>query len=169
MFRRDLIRSAGAAGILSALGASVRASGDPVLLTVDSKGDGQDIRSFADADLMALPQVEFATSTIWTDTVATYSGPSLASVLDAAGAGAGAGAGRLRMTAVNDYKVDMPRAQVEATVPIIANRINGKPFGIRDKGPLWLMFPFDADLRFQNEEVYSFSIWQLTQIAVLQG
>lgn len=164
MLRRDLMRLAGAASVFSVCGNLGWANTD-ALLAIDPGGDGSTLHHFTDADLMALPQVEFATSTIWTDTVAMYSGPTLASVLDAAGAADG----RLVMTAINDYKVEMPRSIVEPAAPIIANRIDGKPFGIREKGPLWLMFPFDSDSRYQSEEVYSFSIWQLTQIRVLQG
>lgn len=164
MFRRDLFRYAASAGVVSFFGPAARASSD-VLLTVDGRGDGSSLKQFTDADLMALPQVEFMTSTIWTAGVSTFSGPALASVLEAAGAADGV----LMMTAVNDYKVEVPRSIVEPTVPILANRLDGKPFSIRDKGPLWLMFPFDSDSRYQSEEVYSFSIWQLTQIKVQQG
>ena len=161
MFRRDFLRYAVSAVAVSFFAPLAQASSD-VLLTVDSLGDGSSLKQFTDADLMALPQFEFATSTIWTAGVSTFSGPTLASVLEAAGAGDG----ELMMTAVNDYKVEVPRAIVEPNVPILANRIDGKPFGIRDKGPLWLMFPFDSDSRYQSEEVYSFSIWQLTHIKV---
>jgi hypothetical protein len=163
MFRRDLLRYAASAGVVSLVGPVARAGSD-VLLSVDSRGDGSSLKQFTDADLMALPQVEFMTSTIWTAGVSTFSGPTLSSVLEAAGAVDGV----LLMTAVNDYKVEVPRAIVEPNVPILANRIDGQPFGIRDKGPLWLMFPFDSDSRYQSEEVYSFSIWQLTQIKVQQ-
>jgi hypothetical protein len=67
---------------------------------------------------------------------------------------------------VNDYKVEMPRDVVTQDVPIIANRLNGKPFNIREKGPLWVVFPYASDARYQTEEIYSYSIWQLTQIQV---
>lgn len=163
MLRRKFIQLAGLSTLVTATAGQVRA--DDTRLVVDGQGTGADLRAFTDADLMALPQVTFSTSTIWTNTVAQFSGPSLATVLDAAGARDG----QLRMTAINDYKVDMPRARVEPSAPIIANRIDGAPFGIRDKGPLWLIFPFDADARFQTEEVYSFSIWQLTQIQILKA
>ena len=154
---------AGSASLVS-LGTGPVQAGDTRLI-VDAHGDPSKTRAFADADLMALPQIEFSTSTIWTNSKVSYSGPSLAAVLEVSGAPDGA----LRMTAVNDYKVDMPRAQVEPNAPIIANRINGAPFSIREKGPLWLMFPFDSDERFQTEEVYSFSIWQLTGIQVINA
>lgn len=138
---------------------------DDARLIVDRQGDGSDLRAFTDADLMALPQTSFTTSTIWTPEPMRFSGSSLAVVLD----DANAREGNLRMIAINDYKVDMPRSRVEPDSPIIANRINGMPFSIRAKGPLWLIFPFDKNRRFQTEEAYSLSVWQLTQIQILKA
>lgn len=163
MFRRDFFCLIGASGFVTSLGG--RAFADSHLLTVDATGIETDIRRFTDEDLLALPQVEFTTTTIWTDGPITFSGPSLASVLEEVGAGDA----DVSMVAVNDYKVDMPQSRIETNAPIIANRMNGKPFSIRDKGPLWVVFPFDSHERFQTEEIYSFSIWQLTQLRVLPG
>lgn len=164
MRRRKFLQLAGTSTLLAASAGQVRA--DDTRLVVDAKGDGTLLR-FTEADLMALPQVTFATSTIWTTATAQFSGPSLASVLEAADADAADS--QIRMTAINDYKVDIPRAWVEPASPIIATRIDGAPFGIREKGPLWLVFPFDSDARFRTEEVYSLSIWQLTQIQIIKA
>jgi hypothetical protein len=163
MFRREFLGAIGSAGLLAAI--TGPAFAEDVLLSIDAQGDGSAIKTFTDQDLLALPQIEFQTSTIWTSEPSIFSGPSLASVLMAAGAAEGA----VSMIAVNDYKVEMPFDRIEDSAPIIANRINGAPFSIRNKGPLWLVFPFDAHPRFQTEEIYSFSIWQLTQIRVIQG
>lgn len=166
MFRREFLSLAVAFAIVAfAIVAFVGAPAhaDRALLTVDATGYDADIRSLTDADLMALPQTEFTTTTIWTDGPITFSGPSLAAVLEAVGA---TGA-NVSMVAVNDYKVDMSQSQIEDGAPIIANRINGAPFSIRDKGPLWVVFPFDESERFQTEEVYSLSVWHLTHLRVL--
>ena len=160
MFKRFFLMVVGALGLVHMTAGLAAAE---VLLSVDVKGDGSEIRTLTDDELSALPQVSFTTSTIWTTESVTFSGPSLASVLEAVGAQDGA----LSMVAVNDYKVEMPRSLVEEEVPVVANRLNGEPFSIRDKGPLWVVFPYDADARFQTEEIYSFSIWQLTQIQVV--
>lgn len=161
MFRREFLYRAGAIGLLSAAGG--RAFAADTLLVVDGLGDGSDVRSFSDSDLLAMPQIEFTTTTIWTEGPVTFSGPSLSHVLEASGAVDGA----VSMVAVNDYKVEMPRNRVEPNAPIVANRVNGEPFSIRDKGPLWLVFPFDSDDRFKSEETYSYSIWQLTQLRIV--
>jgi hypothetical protein len=160
MIKRFLVAAVAALYLLQGMAGSAAAE---VVLRVDVAGDGSDIRTLTDADLAVLPQTSFTTTTIWTTEAATFSGPSLAAVLDFLGAEGAA----LSMVAVNDYKVEMPWALIEQDTPIIANRINGEPFSIRDKGPLWVVFPYDSDPRFQTEEIYSVSIWQLNQIQIV--
>ena len=160
MHRRTLVKLASAAGLAALLSVTTAMAQD-ILLTLDGNIEGGE-RGFSDADLQALPQVEFETSTIWTEGTQRFSGPSLASLLEAAGAGEG----DLTLMAINDYIVEMPRDVVEASAPIIATRIDGEPFSRRDKGPLWLVFPYDSDARFRAESVYAYSVWQLVGITI---
>ncbi|MBC7179725.1 MAG: oxidoreductase, partial [Roseovarius sp.] len=91
---------------------------DEVILTVNDLRSGA-TKTFTEADLLALPQQSFETTTIWTDTTPkTFSGPSLKTVLDAAGSAPGA----LRIYAINDYNVTFPEARMEENVPILALR-----------------------------------------------
>lgn len=159
MIRREFLGIVGATGGLFLFARPVLA--DEILLTLSGNVDGGQ-RSFSDADLLALPQVSFTTRTNWTEGELTFSGPSLAAVLEAAGAGEG----DLTLAAINDYVVSMPRAVVEAGAPIVANRIDGAPFSRRDKGPLWIVFPYDSDERFRSETVFAYSVWQLAGITV---
>lgn len=159
MIRRDFLGYAAAATGLALMSGPVRADEALLRVTGDVAGGARD---FSDADLLALPQIGFRTSTIWTEGELEFSGPSLEAVLTAAGAGPG----DLRLSAVNDYVVSMPRSLVEAEAPIVANRIDGAPFSRRDKGPLWIVFPYDSDARFRAETVYAYSVWQLAGIAV---
>ena len=115
------------------------------------------------AALENLPVVSFQTGTIWTEGQMTFSGPTLASVLTLVGAGGG----NLLLRAVNDYEVTLPISLVSADAPIIATHINGKPFTVREKGPLWVVFPYDRGPEFRTETSYAVSVWQLTEISVL--
>lgn len=134
-------------------------------LIIGPGGAREEVVNFSDTQLSQLPQVTFTTSTIWTGDPATFSGPSLDSVLQAAGVKGET----FRLTAINDYQVDLPGQIIEDSAPIIATRINGAPFGVREKGPFWLVFPFDSDIKYQSETVYAYSIWQLKRIDVLNG
>lgn len=70
----------------------------------------------------------------------------------------------LRMIAANDYAVEMPCTAMTPDYPIVANRINGAHFSIRDKGPLWVVFPYDSSPDLRTETIYAYSIWQLVEI-----
>ena len=160
MNRRTLMKLASAASLATSMSVGA-ARAQSILLTVGGNIDGGE-RAFSGADLEALPQIEFETTTIWTEGMQRFSGPSIASLLEAVGAGEG----NLTLKAINDYIVEMPRDVVEAASPIIAKRIDGAPFSRRDKGPLWLVFPYDSDTRFRAESVYAFSVWQLVGITI---
>lgn len=103
------------------------------------------------------------TSTIWSSGQSSFRGVPLSAVLRVIGA-----EGRtLRLTALNDYTIDMPVSMIEAEVPILAYEMNGALLSARDKGPLWVIYPFDSESKYQNEESYSRAVWQLVRIEVL--
>lgn len=175
MTRRTLIRTAGALTCSTGLRASpllasptlAKPSGE-VLLEIDG-----DIAAHNDAGralldramLEALPQKNVKTTTIWTKGVLDFSGPPLQVVLDLVGAGPGA----IEAAALNDYIVTVPRNLLEAEVPIIAHRIDGRPFPVSEKGPLWIVFPYDADPKYRQEMVFNVSIWQLSTLRLLNA
>lgn len=159
--RRHSIALLAAVPALALIGRSAGATDGQDILSVRG-ADGETL--FSDETLSALPQVSFSTKTLWTEGDIEFSGPALRSVLDAAGWGTGSQA--IRLTALNDYSVTMDMSLIEPAAPIVANRMNGAPFSVRDKGPLWVMFPFDLDVRFRSETYYALSIWQLSHIEI---
>lgn len=114
------------------------------------------------AALDNLPQTEFTTSTIWTKGKITYKGVELKTLLDQLGAKGKT----LHMVAINDYAVDVPVTDAIAGGPILATRADGKPLSVREKGPIWLIYPFDAKPEYRSEVIYSRAIWQLKAIEV---
>jgi hypothetical protein len=171
VFRSKRMMISGAC-LLALVGVSASASAETlpapqgeVILTVSgaittTNGDGV----FAlDADLMAtLPQHEFATSTIWTEGTTTYSGVLLRDLLAAAGA---TGA-TVKLTALNDYQITMPAADALEDGPLLAYLADGKTMPTRDKGPVWLIYPFDDVAAYRSEQTYARSIWQLNRIEI---
>lgn len=116
-----------------------------------------------DAALMAsLPQHSFTTSTIWTEGTATYTGVLLRDLLDAVGATGET----VTLTALNDYQISMPAADAAADGPLLANLADGAPMSVRDKGPVWMLFPYDEVAAYRSEQTYARSIWQLTRIDI---
>jgi hypothetical protein len=157
--RRALILAIAAAGGLAlqgvgAIAQHADAPPDTILTVVPAPGASP--VHFTDADLADLSLHTFRTSTIWTEGVQEFSGPSLAAVL--AAAGMEDGVRQIRLTALNDYAVLIDMEQVEADAPIIANRMNGATFSVRDKGPLWVVFPYDSAPRYRAESIFAISV-----------
>ena len=115
------------------------------------------------SDLDQMPQETFATATNWTEGDVTFSGVPLSHVLKEAGV---AGA-TLRMVALNDYAVEMPMDEIGDIYPIVATRMHSEPMKVRDKGPYWIVYPYDSDPEFQTETTYARSIWQLKSLSVI--
>ncbi len=116
-----------------------------------------------DAEMIdALPVQTVRTRTPWHQGVMVFTGPLLADVLRQAGA-----TGPIaQMTALNDYQVRMPLDEVLPYRPILARRANGEILAVRDKGPLFLIFPYDDLAEVRNDLFHSRSIWQLKEIEI---
>ncbi len=112
--------------------------------------------------LAALPATEFTTTTIWTDGPQKFVGVELVTLL----AEIGANGQTLKAVAVNDYAIDIPITDAVEGGPIVAYLLNGREMSVRDKGPLWIVYPYDQNPKFKTEVVYARSIWQLNQIIV---
>lgn len=117
---------------------------------------------FDRAMLEAMPRTEFATSTVWTDGVSTYSGVLLRDLLDMLAADGT----RIVASAIDGYQVVIPIAELKDDGPILAFLRDGRPMPVRDRGPLWVIYPYDDNPAFRNETTYARSIWQLTLIEV---
>ena len=118
------------------------------------------VMAFSRSDLEQLPQNRFKTTTIWTEGEIAFSGPSLKDVLAAVGLDGQS----VEAVAVNDYKAVIPAKLIGDRFPIVATRRNGEAFGRREKGPLWIVFPFDRSEEFQRELVFSSSAWQVIEL-----
>lgn len=135
----------------------------PVVLTVggalrNANRDGR--AAFDMAMLEKLPQVSFSTQTPWYPGPRKFTGPLLRDVLAAAGA-----QGRtIEARALNDYRVRIPADDSARYDVIVARLIDDKPMAVRDKGPLFLIYPFDRAPELRNSIFYGRSAWQLTHL-----
>lgn len=112
--------------------------------------------------LEALPQHSFTTRTPWFDRPVQFTGPLLADVLAAVKAQGGS----IRASAINDYTITIPMADASAHQVIVARLLDGKPMAVRDKGPLFVIYPFDSDAALRTSVYYERSIWQLKSLDV---
>lgn len=114
------------------------------------------------AMLETLPKTVVKTQNPWEPGVTTYEGVLLRDLLvfvDANG-------NDLRITALNDYRADLAVADTQSVDVILAWRRNGEYMPVREKGPLFVVFPFSESPALANEERYAQSVWQVARIAV---
>jgi len=151
------------AGGTFAVAGEIAKPADEVVLTVSGKIKNTNVGDHADFDmkmLQALPSTSFQTSTPWTTGKLTFSGVSLKDFIGAVGGNGST----LHTVSLNDYAIDIPASDAVEGGPIIAYAIEGKPMSIREKGPLWIVYPYDSNAEYRTETVYARSIWQLRQL-----
>lgn len=137
----------------------------PVVLTISGKvaqpNSGQQA-VFDMKMLEKLPQKSFTTQTPWYPQPVTFTGPLLRDVL----AAAGARGGKITAVALNDYKTEIPFDDVTRHEVIVARLMNDRPMPVREKGPLFIMFPFDTKAELRSETYYNRAAWQLSTLRV---
>ncbi|KIN64487.1 Oxidoreductase, molybdopterin binding [Sulfitobacter noctilucicola] len=148
-----------ALGLVLGLGATANASDTVLTLTHEGREQTFDL-----AALEALGTETIETTTIWTEGTQTFEGVSLARLAEEVGVEGGT----LLATAINDYTVEIPVTDAVEGGPIVATRMNGKVMSLRDKGPLWVVYPYDANADYRSEVIYSRSIWQLDRIEAVE-
>jgi hypothetical protein len=149
------VGAAGAQGLPPATG--------EVLLTVTGRiavTNAHDAAQFDLGLLESLGPQTIRTGTIWTQGPQTFEGLPLNVLITALGITGQT----LRATAINDYSVEIPITDAQEGGPIVAYRLNGKTMSVRDKGPLWIIYPYDLNSDFRSEVIYTRSIWQLDRI-----
>lgn len=141
-------------------------TGDPVLTITGHIGQ-TNAGSTAAFDLAMLEKLngrKAAMETPWTTGKTEFSGPYLRAVL----AAAGASGKKLIVKALNDYASEVPMEDADKLDTILAVRMNGTEMSIRDKGPVFLIYPFDKDHSLYNEKYFSRSVWQIKEIEVVE-
>jgi hypothetical protein len=142
------------------------AASGPIQLTLSGnvrKPNSGALAQFDMAMLAGLPQQSFSLRTPWYAQVRKFTGPLLRDVLSAAGA-----QGKLlRLTALNDYRAEMPFDDALRFEVMVARLLDDQPMAVRDKGPLFVVYPFDARPELRSAIYFSRSVWQLRTIDVV--
>jgi len=114
------------------------------------------------AMLSALPQHSFTTNTPWHKEPLKFTGPRLADVLNLVKAKGSA----IKASAINDYHVSIPLDDAFKFDMVLARLINDRPIPVREKGPLFVIYPFDDKADLRTSVYYERSIWQLKSLEV---
>ena len=150
---------------IAAEAAGLAAPSGEVILTVSGRIASTNAGATATYDLAmldALPKRATTTETPWTKGVVTFEGPLGAALLDQVGAEGTT----LKIVALNDYAVEVPVEDFRKWPVILATHKDGKTMPVRDKGPIFVIYPFDLDRSLYNEKIFSRSAWQVKSIEV---
>jgi hypothetical protein len=115
-----------------------------------------------DAPMLAsMPQHTVKTDFPLGGRVRSFTGPLLADVL----AAAGATGSTATITAIDGYAAELPIDEIKKFGVILALAESGKPLGIGDYGPAWVIFPRldHAALKGRNDDGW---VWAVVSIAV---
>ena len=165
MHRRCLLALA-ALPLAAPLSASALDTPDgPVVLTVTGqvREPNRGAAAVFDMAMLAqLPQASFSTHTPWYAQARKFTGPLLRDVL----AATGSRGSLLRVFALNDYRVDIPFDDAQRYDLLLARLLDDKPMPVREKGPLFIIYPFDQHEELRNALYFSRCAWQLKAIEV---
>jgi hypothetical protein len=155
-------------GLISAFSAEAeslpRPTGKPILTVtgmIAITNDGE--KAVFDREMIeALGETSFSTSTPWYDGQHKFEGVLLAKLLDAVGAKGD----HLVVTALNDYVTGIPIEDARKFGVILALKRDGQYMPVSDKGPLFIIYPFDSNSELKAQVYYKRSAWQVSRIEV---
>lgn len=140
-------------GMLPMLGAGAQAE-EPVLTLT-----GAVTETLTLEDLREIGTTELSTETPWTEGTQVFVGVSGADFVESVG---GEGTDVIA-TALNDYSVVIPFEVFADATTLIAFERNDEVMSVREKGPIWIVFPFD-EAGFDRDVYRTYAIWSLDRL-----
>lgn len=136
-----------------------------VLLTLtgniqNTNDDGKAV--FDLASLEKLGMVSFQTTSPWYNGRTTFTGIPMQKLMDYVGAKGSI----IKVTALNDYTTVLPLSDFKKYNVILALEVNGEYLRIRDKGPAFIVYPYDSTPELNNQIFYSRSAWQVSRMNI---
>lgn len=156
---------AGSALALSAKAGSLPLPAGKRMLTVTgtiaNTNDG-DAAVFDRPMLEALGQDGFETTTPWYTGPVRFEGVRMQRLMQAVGASGE----HVTAIALNDYTTEIPMSDFGRYGVLLAMKRNGADMPVRDKGPLFIVYPYDSEAELKSHQFYSRSAWQVAKLVV---
>jgi len=148
-----------------AYAASLAVPKDRPILTITGKIDVTNKDGTAQFDramLEALGLDTIETTTPWYEGKVKFEGVSLDKLMKQVGAKGE----RVSVIALNDYATEIPIADFAKYNVILAIKRDGEYMPVRDKGPLFIVYPYDSNPELKSQTYYARSAWQVAKIEV---
>jgi hypothetical protein len=136
-----------------------------VILTVTGAIGATNAPERAEFDRTMLEQLGLHTVrtwTPWTEGVNEFAGTLGRRVMDAVAAKGG----EALATALNDFKAVIPLSDFQKYDVLLATSANGAPLAVRDKGPIWVIYPWSEHPELDDLVTRRKSVWQLRHLHV---
>ena len=146
--------------VMTALPGLAQYSDTAILEIRNEKQDRIGVYNIAALEALGLHSI--ATETPWTEGEMQFEGVLVRDLLRQIGVKTG----RILAIALNDYRISIPVSDFENFDVILATRINGSEMSVRDRGPIWLIYPWSSEPVLRDEVYFARSIWQLRMIQV---
>ena len=148
-------------------GSPVPSPTKPVVLTVRGRMGLAPMETAVMCDIPTLERIgliRFTTPTAWTDGLVTFEGVLLSRLLEVLAVPGDVTA--LTMAALNDYQVTIPVTDVRTWPVMLALKRDGQYMSVRNKGPLWVVYPRHAFPELAQTKYNARWIWQVKEIVI---
>jgi hypothetical protein len=112
--------------------------------------------------LEGLGPSKLTTWTPWTDGAVEFEGVLARRLMEAVGARGS----EVEARALNDYKDVIPIEDFHRYDVLLATRMNGQLMRVRDKGPIWIVYPWSSHPELDDFATREKSVWQLSALHV---
>ena len=145
--------------------AGLTAPAEKPILTISGDISEKNVGETAQFDRSMLEKmglVSITTTTPWYKGSVTFEGVPLDKLM----ADVGAKGQRVVAYALNDYTTEIPMEDFAKHHAILALKRDGQYMPIRDKGPLFVVYPYDSEPELKSQIYYSRSAWQVARLVV---
>ncbi|MFH5925663.1 molybdopterin-dependent oxidoreductase [Roseomonas xinghualingensis] len=125
------------------------------------KNDG-DAAVFDRPMLDSLGSATITSVTPWFDGPVRFDGVPMAKLMETVGATGE----MLTAIALNDYSTDIPISDFARFGVLLATKRNGAPMRVSEKGPLFIVYPYDSNPELRSRLYYSRSAWSVAQLII---
>lgn len=124
--------------------------------------NGKGTATFDRDMLEAVGLVTVETHSPWYDGLTRFEGVPLKKLMEYVGAKGTV----VTAVALNDYVSTLPMSDIEKFNVILAMKRDGNYMEVREKGPLFVIYPYDTAAELQTQTYYTRSAWQVAKLIV---
>lgn len=136
-----------------------------VILTISGNIKATNLNDTAVLDMEMIEAIGlegFSTTTPWYNGPVKFEGVRMSKLLDLVGATGTT----VTALALNDYKTDIPMEDFRKYPALMATKRDGAYMPVKDKGPLFIVYPYDSDITLKHQVYYARSAWQVARLIV---